>query len=97
MMRYASCGTIVCVRTTISLPEPLLQNAKRRAAERGVTLSTLIEDAVRRDLALTSSPLPPRFRLHTVRGRLVDPQVDLDRTSALIVRDDEAGFAGRRK
>ena len=36
-----------CVRTTITLPDPLLRNVKRTASARGVTLSAFIEDAVR--------------------------------------------------
>jgi hypothetical protein len=82
------------MRTTVTLPEPLLQNAKRRASERGVTLSALIEDALRIHLAGTKPPRAEAFRLFTVRGRLVDPRLDLDRTSALISLDDETRFPG---
>ena len=83
------------MRTTISIPEPLLETAKRRAAERGVTVSVVIEDALRGHLAATKRPEAPPFRLYTVRGRLVNPDLDLDRTSALIASDDEAAY-GRR-
>ena len=79
------------MRTTISLPDPLLQNAKELAAQRGVTLSTILEDALRRLLAAPSNSSPPEFRLHTVRGEPVDSTLDLNRTSALITLDDEAG------
>ena len=83
------------MRTTISLPEPLLETAKRKAAARGVTVSVIIEDALRAHLAATKrSPVPP-FRLHTVRGKLVNPDLDLDRTSALISMDDEMAY-GRK-
>jgi hypothetical protein len=81
-----------CMRTTVSLPDPLLRNAKKRAAERHVTLSGLIEDALRAHLARPEGPATPAFRLHTVRGRLVSPAVDLDRTSALVAADDEADY-----
>ena len=84
------------MRTTVSIPEPLLENAKHCAAERGTTLSALIEDALRDHLAKAERPVPPPFRLHTVRGRLVNPQLDLDRTSALIELDDEAAYSNRR-
>jgi hypothetical protein len=84
------------MRTTVSLPDALLETAKRRAAERGVTLSVLLEDALRSHLSRTTSSPSPSFRLHTVRGRLVNPDVDLDRTSALIASDDELRFSGRR-
>jgi hypothetical protein len=85
------------VRTTIDVNEPLLDDAKRLAAERQVTLSTLVEDALR---AFLNSRVAPekrtRFRLHTVRGRLVRPDLDLDRTSALVVEDDETAYGGPR-
>ena len=80
------------MRTTVSLPEPLLENAKRRAAARGVTLSAVIEDALRSHLTEAEASAPP-FRLHTVRGRLVNPNVNLDRTSELLALDDEADFS----
>ena len=82
------------VRTTIDLPEPLLHNAKRRASERGVTLSALVEDALRSHLSAKPKGTDTPFHLHTVRGRLVQPDLDLDRTSALVARDDESDFAG---
>jgi hypothetical protein len=84
------------MRTTVTITEPLLENAKQRAAQRGITLSALIEDAVRRYLAVAEATPALPFRLHTVRGRLVEPGLDLDRTSALVALDDEAEFSTRR-
>lgn len=86
------------MRTTISLPEPLLENAKQLAAERGTTLSAIVEVAVR-NLVLAQDPVSsaPPFRLHTVRGKLVTAGLDLDRSSALIVADDEAAFRSHRR
>jgi len=84
------------MRTTVDLPEPLIQNAKRRASERGVTLSALVEDALRSHLAARLKRSQGPFRLHTVRGRLVRPELDLDRTSALVVLDDESHFGRER-
>jgi hypothetical protein len=94
-MRMASqFGILGLMRTTVDIPEPLLQNAKRRASERGLTLSALLEDALRSHLsAKLESPEP--FHLHTVRGRLVSPSLDLDRTSALLLQDDESEFGSR--
>jgi hypothetical protein len=83
------------MRTTINISEPVLRSARRRAAERGVTLSAFAEDALRAQLARKESAAAPSFRLHTVRGRLVRPDLDLDRTSALLALDDEATFGGR--
>jgi hypothetical protein len=94
MQTHQLCHAHV-MRTTVSLPEPLLQTAKRRAAERGVTLSVLLEDALRSHLSRTTASPAPSFRLHTVRGRLVNPGLDLDRTSALVAADDELRFSRR--
>lgn len=82
------------MRTTVDLPEPLLANAKGLAAERSATLSAVIEDALRTLFSFSGKPTAatPVFHLRTVSGRLVDPNIDLDRTSALIVADDEEAF-----
>lgn len=85
------------MRTTVDLPGPLLNNAKRRAAERGVTLSAIIEDALRSHLASKRAASAPPFQLFTVKGRLVRPELDLDRTSALLVEDDAARFISEKK
>jgi hypothetical protein len=85
------------MRTTINVPDPLLHNARKRAGERGVTLSAVVEDALRRDLAQAPAVPAERFQLHTVRGRLVQPGLDLDRTSALLTADDEAVFGGGKR
>jgi len=73
--------------------EPLLQTAKLRAAASGLTLSELVEDALRFHLARLSAEAKP-FQLRTVSGKLVRPELDLDRTSALETLEDEAAFSG---
>ena len=83
------------MRTTVSISAPLLEAAKRRAADRGITLSELIEDVLRSQIT-EREQTPPPFRLRTVRGRLVDPSLDLDRSSALIALEDEADYFNRR-
>jgi hypothetical protein len=80
------------MRTTVDIPEPLLKNARRRAAQRRVTLSIVLEDALRQHLAVKPDVAAPPFELLTVRGDLVDPHINLDRTSELITRDDEVAF-----
>lgn len=80
------------MRTTVDLPEPLLKSAKRLAAQQSATLSAVVEDALRVFLARKSIAPAAPFRLHTVGGRLVQPTLDLDRTSALAVADDEAAY-----
>jgi hypothetical protein len=75
------------MRTTIRFDEQLLIQAKKLAAERGTTLTALLEDALRETLARRRST-PPRSRLRlTTFGRGgVQPHVDLDDTAALLDR-----------
>jgi hypothetical protein len=91
MMHHS--GIIVFMRTTVDLPEPLLKNAKQRAAELNVTLSEVVQDALRSHLARSCASGRSKFQLHTVHGRLVRPDLDLDRISSLIARDDETDYA----
>jgi hypothetical protein len=57
-----------------------------------------VADEVRAALAkVDNSVAAPPFKLHTVPGKLVRPDLDLDRTSALDTVDDEAVFAARAK
>jgi len=84
------------VRTTVDIPEPLLRNAKTAAEKRGITLSRIVEDALQRHLSKKAPASGPPFRLHTVKGRLVIPHLDLDRTSALDIAADEEAFAAPR-
>jgi Bacterial antitoxin of type II TA system, VapB len=78
------------MRTTISLDDSLGRAARRRAREQGQSLSALVAQALR---ALLTERKPRAedapFRLVTVRGGGPQPGVDLDRTSTLIVADDE--------
>jgi hypothetical protein len=70
------------MRTTIRLDDQLLTAAKRRAVETGTTLTAVIEDALRRELAEIRAPTEPA-PLPTVRGP-VRPGIDLDDTSGLL-------------
>lgn len=74
------------MRTTIRLDDRLLREVKREAARSGVTLSAMIEEAVRERLARTASPIQPRsrVRLETFRGRGLGAGVDLDDSAALL-------------
>jgi hypothetical protein len=82
------------MRTTISLDDALGKAARRRAREQGLSLSAFMAKAVRALLAEEARPAARRrpFRLVTVGGGGPQPGVDLDRTSGLIVADDEAAY-----
>ncbi len=85
------------MRTTITLDDRLLRAAKRVAVDRGVTLSTVIEEALRAQLLAKPARDVPAFRLITFRGDGPKPGIDLDRTSSLDEIDDisEYGDADR--
>lgn len=74
------------MRTTIRLPDDLLAEAKKRAVERGTTLTQLFEDALREALARekerAASAAP--VELITVAGDGLQPGVDLDNSAALL-------------
>lgn len=74
------------MRTTIRLDGALLREARREASRSGMTLTALIEEALRERLARTASATEPRsrVRLPTVGGRGVAPGVDLDDSAALL-------------
>jgi hypothetical protein len=77
-------------RTTVRLPEDLLNRAKRKAAAEGRTLTALIEDGLRlvvaenKKSAKQKRVLPP---VSKATGGLM-PGVDLTRFSAIQEMDD---------
>ncbi len=76
----------ICMRTTLNLDDSLVRKAKLRAAERGETLTRVIEDALRQALAGTC-PTDSTFKLRwvTARGRVL-PGVDLTDRDSLYER-----------
>lgn len=77
------------MRTTISIADELLESAKLRAKERGKTLGQLVEDGLRRELAVdyesAERPPVPIFR----GGNGLRPGVDLTSNRALYELLDE--------
>jgi Arc/MetJ family transcription regulator len=63
------------MKTTIEISDALLQAAKRMAAERNVTLRTIVEAALRRHLEALAAEAHGRRRLrrHSFRGRGLQP------------------------
>ncbi|MFN7943531.1 MAG: CopG family transcriptional regulator [Thermoanaerobaculia bacterium] len=71
------------MRTTLDLEDRLFRAAKARAAERGETLTSFVESALRDRLREgRKSGKPFRFRPLTKRGR-VPPAVDVADRDAL--------------
>ena len=83
-------------RTTVRLPEDLVRHAKRKAAAEGRSLTSLIEQGLRRVLSerepsgKVHRALPP---VSMATGGLM-PGIDLDDTAALQETEDR-GYAGR--
>ncbi len=74
------------MRTTIRLDDALLRQTKSEAARLGVSLTRMIEDALRERMARIPEAAAPRARvqLKTFRGRGLQPGVDIDDSAALL-------------
>jgi hypothetical protein len=84
-------------RTTVRLPEELLDRARRRAAAEGRTLTSLIEEGLREIISQRKTPgvrvLPP---VSMATGGLL-PGVDLKDTAAIEEGDDLAYIAQAKR
>lgn len=56
---------LTCVRTTLIIDDALLRQAKRRAAERDLTVSDVVNDALRESFRETSPVDAPPFSMVT--------------------------------
>jgi len=81
------------MRTTISLEDRLADQVRRRAEEEGLSVSAFIARTLDDALKQTAPRTSPPFRLVTVKGDGLHPEIDLDRPRALVAEDDEAIFA----
>jgi hypothetical protein len=73
------------MRTTITLPDDLIKQAKRAALQSGTTLSGFIENALRLSLAERRRRLSRRkFKVVAYGKGGLKPGVNLDDTSALL-------------
>lgn len=71
---------VVCMRTTINLPDSLAEAAKRRAAEEGRTFTSVVEEGLRQVLAR-----------HPAAGPHVDLPAYGDPTGRFLVDPADAG------
>lgn len=75
----------VIMRTTVRLNDQLFMAAKRAAVERNITLTKLIEEALREKLSEQHRAVPERsFQVVTFNGDGVQPGIDLDDSAALL-------------
>jgi hypothetical protein len=77
------------MRTTVTIDDDLLREAKQRAAAEGRTLSDLVSEGLRERLAQGEAPRRRPFRLVTFGGRGPRPGVDLSSNAALLDLLDE--------
>ncbi|MDQ8705753.1 hypothetical protein RCO28_25125 [Streptomyces sp. LHD-70] len=72
------------MRTTVDLPEDLIQDAKQRAARRRVSVSAVIEDAMRASFARDVAAARNIVKLPTYGTGGVRPGVDLGDNGSLL-------------
>ncbi len=72
------------MRTTLNLDDDLARAAKQRAHDRGTTLTSVIEDALRATLAQrTEAPAPEPYEVPVFSSALM-PGVDIDDSAGLL-------------
>ncbi|HZI97835.1 MAG TPA: ribbon-helix-helix protein, CopG family [Actinomycetales bacterium] len=72
------------MRTTVRLEDDLLRAVKKHATGAGRTVTSVIEEALRRELQrVSAAEQPPAYRVDTFRSG-VRPGVDLDDSPALL-------------
>lgn len=79
---YAPANMLLCMRTTIEIADELFRQAKRRAADQGVTFREVVETALRGYLSGRRETTRYKLAWRTERGRM-RPGVDLDDRDAL--------------
>ena len=79
------------MRTTITIDDQLLAEAKEIAARSGRTLNSVVEDALRASLARQRRDRSrPKLKLPTFAGSQLRPGVDLDDGAGLVDLMEEA-------
>jgi hypothetical protein len=72
------------MRTTLTLDETLLKQARQVALDRGISLNELMVTALRIELhRLSQSQRKKKITLPTFRGRGLRPGIDLDDSASL--------------
>jgi hypothetical protein len=81
---------LICMRTTVDLPDELLRQARKRAAEEGTTLTALLAEGLR--LRLSGAPAGRRRQrklpISTVGGGL-QPWIDPSSNASLLDAADD--------
>ena len=80
---------VMCMRTTINLPDELYGEVRRRAADEGRTVTSFLEQALRDALNRHEAGEKPPFVVRPFRGDGVMPGVDLTNNAALLEFEEE--------
>jgi plasmid stability protein len=80
---------VMCVKTTINLPDELYGEVRRRAADEGRTVTSFLEQALRDALAKHDAGEKPPFVVRPFNGDGVMPGVDLTNNAALLEFEEE--------
>lgn len=89
---YASINMLLCMRTTLDISDPLLAEAKSHAAQRGLSLKALVEEALRERLRARGDGHRVAEQIPTYSGHGLQASVDLTDSAALLeVMDADAG------
>lgn len=78
------------MRTTVNIQDSLFEKAKKYSLKNGITLGSVFESALAyflKDIEKTHDK--SKFKLITAKGALVNPNIDLDRTSEILNENDE--------
>jgi len=73
---------LICMRTTMDISDELMRHAKKKAADDGIPLRDVVEDALRRYLAAKPATSGYKLKWTTESGKLM-PGVDLDDRDSL--------------
>jgi len=73
---------LLCMRTTMDISDELMRRAKKKAADDGVPLRDVVEDALRRYLSEKPAATGYKLKWRTEKGELM-PGVDLDDRDSL--------------
>lgn len=104
---FHTTGTLAHMKTTLVIPDPVMRRAKSAAAERGTTLSALVEAALRAYLDTRPPPpadLPPLpvwdtggLRIDVADREALYQVLDAPRDRRLYVREKRARLRPPRK
>lgn len=79
------------MRTTVSIADPILTQAKELARNRGQSLGQIVEQALRRELAVAPGP-SKAVHLPAAGGGGVKPGIDLTSNRAIYEAADGPGM-----